>query len=161
MTNGLETYYDKRHGYRGVDTNYPPTQENAIPNWSEQLTSIPTYGNQEPAIVVSVQERTFEALTKGGEIVTIPWEGMSWAYAFIDRNNMWPPPDAASDLVKIGDLVRIKLDEEGDWELGQVPEVQGALVSMSPKNGAILALVGGYDFRRSQKPGYNPSSTRF
>ena len=150
VTNGLETYYDKRHGYRGVDTNYPPTQENAISNWSAQLTSIPTYGNQEPAIVVSVQERTFEALTKGGEIVTIPWEGMSWAYAFIDRNNMWPPPDAASDLVKIGDLVRIKLDEEGDWELGQVPEVQGALVSMSPKNGAILALVGGYDFRRSQ-----------
>ena len=150
VTNGLETYYDKRHGYRGVDTNYPPTQENVISNWSAQLTSIPTYGNQEPAIVVSVQERTFEALTKGGEIVTIPWEGMSWAYAFIDRNNMWPPPDAASDLVKIGDLVRIKLDEEGDWELGQVPEVQGALVSMSPKNGAILALVGGYDFRRSQ-----------
>ena len=75
---------------------------------------------------------------------------MRWAYAFIDRNNMWPPPDAASDLVKIGDLVRIKLDQEGDWELGQVPEVQGALVSMSPKNGAILALVGGYDFRRSQ-----------
>ena len=150
VTNGLETYYDKRHGYRGVDTNYPPTQENAIPNWSAQLTSIPTYGNQEPAIVVSVQERTFEALTKGGEIVTIPWEGMSWAYAFIDRNNMWPPPDAASDLVKIGDLVRIKLDEKGNWELGQVPEVQGALVSMSPKNGAILALVGGYDFRRSQ-----------
>ena len=150
VTNGLETYYDKRHGYRGVDTNYPPTQENAISNWSGQLASIPIYGNQEPAIVVSVQERTFEALTKGGEIVTIPWEGMSWAYAFIDRNNMWPPPDAASDLVKIGDLVRIKLDEEGDWELGQVPEVQGALVSMSPKNGAILALVGGYDFRRSQ-----------
>ena len=150
VTNGLETYYDKRHGYRGVDTNYPPTQENAIPDWSAQLTSIPKYGNQEPAIVVSVQERTFEALTKGGEIVTIPWAGMSWAYAFIDRNNMWPPPEAASDLVKIGDLVRIKLDEEGDWELGQVPEVQGALVSMSPKNGAILALVGGYDFRRSQ-----------
>ena len=150
VTNGLETYYDKRHGYRGVDTNYPPTLENAIPDWSAQLTSIPKYGNQEPAIVVSVQERTFDALTKGGEIVTIPWAGMSWAYAFIDRNNMWPPPDAASDLVKIGDLVRIKLDEEGDWELGQVPEVQGALVSMSPKNGAILALVGGYDFRQSQ-----------
>ena len=45
VTDGLETYYDKRHGYRGVDTNYPPTEENAIPNWSAQLTSIPTYGN--------------------------------------------------------------------------------------------------------------------
>ncbi len=150
VTNGLEKYYDKRHGYRGVDANYPPSQEDAIPNWSAQLTSIPTYGNQEPAIVVSIEERTFEALTKGGKIVTIPWEGMSWAYAFIDRNNMWPPPDVASDLVKIGDLIRIKLDEKGNWELGQVPEIQGALVSMSPKNGAILALVGGYDFRRSQ-----------
>ena len=150
VTNGLENYYDKRHGYRGVDTNYPPAEENVIPNWRAQLTSIPTFGNQEPAIVVSIQERTFEALTKDGETVTIPWEGMSWAYTFIDRNNMWPPPEAASDLVKIGDLVRIKLDERGNWELGQVPEVQGALVSMSPKNGAILALVGGYDFRRSQ-----------
>ena len=150
VTNGLETYYDKRHGYRGVDTNYPPTEENFIPNWSAQLTSIPTYGNQEPAIVISVQERTFEAVKKGGETVTIPWEGMNWAYTYIDRNNMWPPPEAASDLVKIGDLIRIKLDEKGNWELGQVPEVQGALVSMSPKNGAILALVGGYDFRRSQ-----------
>ena len=150
LTNGLEIYYDKRHGYRGVNTNYPPTEENAIPNWSAQLTSIPTYGNQEPAIVISVNDRTFEALIKSGETVTIPWEGMSWAYTFIDRNNMWPPPEAASDLVEIGDLVRIKLNEKGYWELGQVPEVQGALVSMSPVNGAILALVGGYDFRLSQ-----------
>ena len=150
VTNGLETYYDKRHGYRGVDTNYPPTEENFMSNWSAQLTSIPTYGNQEPAIVISIQERTFEAVKKGGETVTISWEGMNWAYTFIDRNNMWPPPEAASDLVKVGDLIRIKLNEKGNWELGQVPEVQGALVSMSPKNGAILALVGGYDFRRSQ-----------
>ena len=54
---------------------------------------------------------------------------------------MWPPPDAASDLVKIGDLVRIKFDEKGNWELGQVPEVQGALVSMSPKMGQYFQLL--------------------
>ncbi len=150
VINGLETYYDKRHGYRGVDTNYPPTQEEAELNWVAKLASVPTYGNQEPAIVIAVQDRTFEALLKDGEIVKITWDGMSWAYAFIDRNNMWPPPETASDLVKIGDLIRVKLDAKGEWELGQVPEIQGALVSMSPQNGAILALVGGYDFRRSQ-----------
>ncbi len=150
VINGLETYYDKRHGFRGVDTNYPPTPENKELNWLAQLASVPTYGNQEPAIVVAVEEKAFEALLKDGETVKIRWDGMSWAYAFVDRNNMWPPPETASDLVTIGDLVRVKLSAKGDWELGQVPEIQGALVSMSPQNGAILALVGGYDFRRSQ-----------
>jgi len=150
VINGLETYYDKRHGFRGVDTNYPPTPENKELSWLAQLASVPTYGNQEPAIVVAVEEKAFEALLKDGETVKIGWDGMSWAYAFVDRDNMWPPPETASDLVTIGDLVRVKLSAKGNWELGQVPEIQGALVSMSPQNGAILALVGGYDFRRSQ-----------
>jgi penicillin-binding protein 1A len=52
-------------------------------------------------------------------------------------------------VVKVGDLVRIRETAEG-WELGQVPDIQGALVSMSPDDGRVLALVGGYDFRRSQ-----------
>ena len=74
---------------------------------------------------------------------------MTWAYEFRSRNEAWPPPSVASDVVEVGDLIRVKSDEEG-WELGQVPDIQGALVSMSPSNGEILALVGGYDFRRSQ-----------
>ena len=51
--------------------------------------------------------------------------------------------------MSVGDLVRLRNGEEG-WELGQVPEIQGALVSMLPNTGEIAALVGGYDFRRSQ-----------
>ena len=149
LINGLETYYDKRHGYRGVDANYPPEFNNPESSWVEQLESILVYGNQEPAIVVSVQEQSFLAILKTGETVQVPWSGMAWAYAFIDRNNMWPPPESSSDLVQIGDLIRLKRNANG-WELGQVPEIQGALVSMSPSDGAILALVGGYDFNRSQ-----------
>ena len=149
LINGLETYYDKRHGYRGVDANYPPEFNNPESSWVEQLESILVYGNQEPAIVVSVQEQSFIAILKTGETVQVPWSGMTWAYAFIDRNNMWPPPESSSDLVQIGDLIRLKRNANG-WELGQVPEIQGALVSMSPSDGAILALVGGYDFNRSQ-----------
>jgi len=149
LINGLETYYDKRHGYRGVDANYPPEFNNPESSWVEQLESILVYGNQEPAIVVSVQEQSFLAVLKTGETVQVPWSGMAWAYAFIDRNNMWPPPESSSDLVQIGDLIRLKRNANG-WELGQVPEIQGALVSMSPSDGAILALVGGYDFNRSQ-----------
>ena len=149
LVSGLEIYYDKRHGYRGNDANFPPESDNPETAWLSRLTSVPIYGNQEPAIVVSVQDQSFQALLKSGEKVQVYWNGMTWAYTFIDRNNMWPPPQTATDLVQIGDLIRLK-NNSGEWELGQIPDIQGALVSMSPKNGAIRALVGGYDFRRSQ-----------
>ena len=149
VINGLETYYDKRHGYRGPDANYPPDPDEPIESWLAHLGPVPTYGNQVPAIVTDVQNQSFDALLKTGEKITVPWEGMTWAYEFRSRNEAWPPPSVASDVVEVGDLIRVKSDEEG-WELGQVPDIQGALVSMSPSNGEILALVGGYDFRRSQ-----------
>ena len=149
MTDGLETYYDKRHGYRGPDANYPPDPDDPTEGWLAHLAPIQTYGNQMPAIVTDVQNQSFDALLKTGEKITVPWEGMAWAYTFRSRNEAWPPPSTASDAVKVGDLIRVKSDEVG-WELGQVPDIQGALVSMSPDNGKILALVGGYDFRRSQ-----------
>ena len=149
MTDGLETYYDKRHGYRGPDANYPPDPDDPTEGWLAHLAPIQTYGNQMPAIVTDVQNQSFDALLKTGEKITVSWEGMTWAYTFRSRNEAWPPPSSASDAVKVGDLIRVKSDEVG-WELGQVPDIQGALVSMSPDNGKILALVGGYDFRRSQ-----------
>ena len=149
MIDGLETYYDKRHGYRGPDANYPPDPDDPTEGWLAHLAPIQTYGNQMPAIVTDVQNQSFDALLKTGEKITVSWEGMTWAYTFRSSNEAWPPPSSASDAVKVGDLIRVKSDEVG-WELGQVPDIQGALVSMSPDNGKILALVGGYDFRRSQ-----------
>jgi len=149
IVSGLETYYDKRHGYRGPDAQYPTDEENPAQFWLEQLQAVPDFGNQQPAIVTNVAERSFQALMKNGEIVTVPWEGISWAYAFRSRNEAWPPPQTASDAVTTGDLIRVKRNND-IWELGQIPEIQGALVSMSPNTGEILALVGGYDFRRSQ-----------
>lgn len=149
LVEGLEVYYDKRHGYRGPDAHYPPDLLDPTAIWLEQLQPVPVYANQLPAIVTEVQERSFRALLKSGESVEVPWEGISWAYAFRSRNEAWPPPEQAADVVQIGDLIRVKQVEQG-WELGQVPDIQAALVSMSPSNGQILALVGGYDFRRSQ-----------
>lgn len=154
LIEGLETYYDKSHGYRGATANYPAenyADENNDPvaGWLQELQSVPVFGNQHPAIVSTVELRSFTALLKSGEAVTVPWEGITWARTFNNRNDAWPPPQVASDAVSVGDLVRVKA-ADSSWELGQVPDIQGALVSMSPSNGEILALVGGYDFRRSQ-----------
>jgi penicillin-binding protein 1A len=74
---------------------------------------------------------------------------MRWARPYISQNNAWPPPQAASDIAAVGDLIRVK-QMDGQWHLGQIPDVQGALVSVSPTTGEIIALVGGYDFGRSQ-----------
>ena len=149
LINGLENYYDKRHGYRGPDTNYPARGFDPNLNWLEQLQTVPIYGNQQPAIVVEVETRSIKALLKSGDIIEVPWEGLSWARPYIDQNEAWPPPQEASDIVQLGDLIRVKSNDAG-WSLGQVPDIQGALVSMSPDNGKILALIGGYDFQRSQ-----------
>jgi penicillin-binding protein 1A len=154
LINGLENYYDKRHGYRGATATYPPELHadqngNALESWIDELQLVPVFGNQQPAIVSSVSELSFEAVLKSGQLVRVEWEGMRWARTFISRNNAWPPPTVAADAVQAGDLVRLKFTDNG-WELGQVPDIQGALVSMSPSNGEIIALVGGYDFRRSQ-----------
>ena len=148
LVNGLEDYYDKPHGYRGPNANYPAAGD-PKPDWLEHLAPIPNYGNQQPAIVTDIRERAFSALLKDGEEVDVPWDGIRWAYAFRSRNEAWPPPQVAADVVQIGDLVRVKRGID-HWELGQVPDIQGALVSISPANGQILALVGGYDFRWNQ-----------
>ena len=149
LVDGLENHYDRRHGYRGPTANYPPDPLEPERQWLRELEGVPTYGNQRPAIVTAVRSRSFTALTRSGELVAVPWEGIRWAYRFRNRNEAWPPPQAAGDVVAVGDLIRVR-ESDGEWQLGQVPDIQGALVSVAPDDGAILALVGGYDFRLSQ-----------
>ncbi len=149
LIDGLENYYDKRHGYRGPSANHPPDSLEPEQQWLRELEGVPAYGNQRPAIVTAMQSRSFTALLQSGEYISVPWEGIRWAYRFRNRNEAWPPPQAAGDIVAVGDLVRVR-ETDGEWQLGQVPDIQGALVSVSPNDGSILALVGGYDFRLSQ-----------
>ncbi|MEX2131607.1 MAG: PBP1A family penicillin-binding protein [Pseudohongiellaceae bacterium] len=149
LINGLEEYYDRPHGYRASDINYPPDDRDPIGTWLEQLQSAPEYGNQLPGIVTAVQERSIEVILKDGVIIDISWEGLRWARPFISQNNAWPPPESAADVARIGDLVRVKR-QGSDWALGQVPDIQAALVSVGTNTGEILALVGGYDFRLNQ-----------
>jgi penicillin-binding protein 1A len=143
---GLENYYDRKHGYRGPIETLTEEDPKAL---LEKLSTLSNYGNQEPAVVTSVTDKNFSAVLKNGKEIIVEWDGMSWAYAFRSRNEAWPPPSEAADSVTVGDLIYLRAKGQ-HWELGQVPDIEGALVSISPKNGQILALVGGYDFKKSQ-----------
>jgi penicillin-binding protein 1A len=103
-----------------------------------------------PAVVTELDTQTFNALTYLGEPIVIEWGNMKWARQHIDANTRGPALHTAADIVTIGDIVRVDRSPEGTWRLAQIPQIQGALVAMKPSDGAVTALVGGFDFWRNQ-----------
>ena len=91
-----------------------------------------------------------EVLIANGERTTIPWAGISWAKPFIDRQTTGPAPEAVADVVAVGDVIIIMPTTAGTWALAQIPEAQGAVVSVDPFDGAISSLTGGFDFATSK-----------
>ncbi|MCW8957153.1 MAG: transglycosylase domain-containing protein [Gammaproteobacteria bacterium] len=118
--------------------------------WEQALDGINEYGGLYPALVTEVGEQEARVYMQGGRLIQLDWDSMSWAKAYIDVNTQGPAPLVAEDVLKLGDVVRIYRDLNGLWRLGQLPEVQGALTSLDPNDGAIKALVGGFDFHHSK-----------
>ncbi len=135
---GLEDY-DRRHGWRGPEAHDKP------------LKDFIAYGNTYPAEVIKVNSNSFEALMQDGSKVTVPWSGMSWARKYINANAVGGAPSRASQIVSVKDIIRLRPNaEKTAWSLIQVPKAQGQLIAINPNNGAIEAVVGGYNFYQSK-----------
>jgi penicillin-binding protein 1A len=134
--------YDERHAYRGPEARLPPEALSQVTAVGEEsralldasLDALPTVVGLLPAVVVefSAAPPKLKVLTREHTLV-----------------DLQPPQFEEAPLkagaLKRGDIVRVM--KEGDrWHLTQVPQVQGALVAIDPRDGAIRALVGGYDF---------------
>ncbi len=100
--------------------------------------------------VVSEDNRSAIALLKDGNQVRIPWSGINWAREYISVNRIGDELKTVSEVIKAGDVVWLAQDPVAGWSLAQIPEVQGALVSVNPNSGAIQALNGGFDFEHSK-----------
>jgi penicillin-binding protein 1A len=140
--------YSKRHGYRGAEASI--NLDEVQPD--ERIGLLSDYvqvGGLEPALVTLVDEKSIEVLLKNNETISIGWEGISWARPYRNVNSLGPAPKKAGDVVAVGDVVRVS-SSDNVWELAQIPVVEGALVSLRPTDGTILALVGGFDFTRSK-----------
>ncbi len=148
--------YDQRHGYRGPEQriNLNPedmelsTEESEI-LWQESLADMATVGGLHPAIVLEVAEQSARVYLRGGRLISLEWDAIKWGRPFIDRNKQGLEPQQAADVLAPGDVIRIYKEEE-KWVLGQIPEVQGAFTSLRSNDGALQALVGGFDFYRSK-----------
>ena len=173
LRGGLSAY-DRRHGYRGPEARIGNVEDlpaltphapdparsvaGALPegphaqqvDWARLLADVPTVADLLPAVVIRVDERAFHAVTAAGVRATVGWNGMNWARPHVDVDRLGERPRSAADIVARGDTVRLQKQEDGDWRLAQVPEIRGALVALRPGNGAVAALVGGYDFWSNQ-----------
>ncbi|WP_217543283.1 penicillin-binding protein 1A [Vibrio metschnikovii] len=148
--------YDMRHGYRGAEKVLWKAGQSAwdTPTMIAHLRSEPTYGDLLPSIVVKVEEKSAQVWVKNAGLKTIAWEDMNWARRFITDDRQGPLPSKASDILAVGEQVWIRRqhaigDEQEHWTLSQVPNANTAFVAMDPENGAILALVGGFNFVHS------------
>jgi penicillin-binding protein 1A len=143
--------YDRRHGYRGpvAHLELPGDADAMRIAIQQELVPFPPHVGLEAGVVVSVAPDQFAAMRANGETVTIPIALFKWARRFIDANSKGEPPAKASDVVATGDVVWLKHVQEG-WALSQMPDIQSTLVAMNPNNGAIKAIVGGFDFSANQ-----------
>ena len=140
--------YSKRHGYRRPRKSLGwPTPDNRQ-DWEDALRKMNTVDQLDPAAVLTTGYQTVQALLANGQVITIPWSGLSWARPALRDGYVGAEPKRASDIVAPGNVIWVIKTQKG-WRLAQIPKVQGAIVSMNPQDGAVLALSGGFDYSLS------------
>ena len=142
--------YDERHGYRGPEHHYDLAAAAGEDVWKTWLQPYNSSGPLFPAIITEVREQSVLAYLSGIGPIDIEWDGLKWARQHINENVMGPRPKTADAILKVGDVIRVRENQHGQWQLSQLPAVEGGLVSLHPNNGATLALAGGFDFYRSK-----------
>ena len=155
LLSGLMTY-DQRHGWRGPERQLPlgkdESQDEVKDRWRDALDNMPVIADLPPAIVIGLDVEGATLLTKESEISRLDWRSdLARIRRYSTENSTRPAGSAPEDLLSIGDLIRVRWDEENrQWRLAQVPRAQAALVSLDPKDGAIRSLVGGMGFELSK-----------
>jgi penicillin-binding protein 1A len=138
--------YDRRHGYRGAEayvdlTGVDTSQEEAL---EERLQDYEESSGLVPALVMTVDENQVTAYLRGGETVSLKGNAIRFAARMLDKKA------PANRRIRPGAIIRVTKDAKSGWQIAQLPDVEAALVAVSPANGEIRALVGGIDFNRSK-----------
>jgi penicillin-binding protein 1A len=144
---GLQRY-DRRHGYRG-----PIATLEAVPADDEAIAGVldgyPEPAGLRAALVTAVDDDGAEVFVRGAGQARVDFETMRWARPYINEDQRGPAPETAADVVAHGHIVLLAYVDDG-WALSQAPAVQGAVIALDPRDGAIVALSGGFDFELSK-----------
>ncbi|MBG6221989.1 MULTISPECIES: penicillin-binding protein 1A [unclassified Janthinobacterium] len=137
--------YEKRHGYRGPEAyiDIPKTKAEADDAIETELADHPDSDDIIAAMVLQASPKSLQAVTSAGEEITITGPGLTFGAAWLSEKA------APNRRIKRGAVIRV-MQENNSWVLTQMPEVQSAFVSASTTDGAIRAMVGGFDYNRNK-----------
>ncbi|HEY2419455.1 MAG TPA: penicillin-binding protein 1A [Steroidobacteraceae bacterium] len=138
--------YDRRHGYRGPLKQVNIDQRAVNSRLDATLADVSEVGNLHAALVVSVAPQSARVYIRSMGFAQIDWEGLSWARRRLSETRVGSAPKHAEDVLQRGDVVYVVTNGEGVAQLAQLPEAQSALVALDPNDGALVSLVGGFDY---------------
>jgi penicillin-binding protein 1A len=142
--------YDRRHGFRGPTAKVELPKSPAVDFFTTELEQFPLIGGLRPAIVRRVDARSAEIFVKDLGVVDLAWDKLSWARRELPEEKVGPAPTQATQILAPGDVIYTVGNSGQNLQFVQVPEAQSALVSLDPKDGAVTALVGGFDYFQSK-----------
>jgi penicillin-binding protein 1A len=138
--------YDRRHGYRGPEAyvNLPDAPADFDAALEKAFQEAPDSEGLPAAVVIAASATEVTTVLADGEEVKVVGDSLR----FVSRSI----GDKAAPATRIrrGAVVRLAQDDKGRWSIAQLPQAEAAFVSMRPKDGAIVSLVGGFDFERNK-----------
>ena len=137
--------YDRRHGYRGAEAyvDMADIKRDDQEELDDLVQDFDDADNLRAAIVLAADTRQVRAYLRGGEVVTLAGDGLRFAARMLDDKA------PANKRLRRGAVIRVMRGEK-DWQIAQLPEAEAAFVAASPIDGAVRALVGGFDFNRNK-----------
>ena len=138
--------YDRRHGYRGPEAyaNLPTAPAEAEQVLERVFAELPDGDNLLTAVVLDANANEIAAMLSSGDTISITGEGLRFAaHSLTDKS----PP---SQRIRRGAVIRVSKDEKNRFGVAQLPQAESAFVALDPHDGAVSALIGGFDFDRSK-----------
>jgi len=136
--------YDRSQGYRGPEAFVELAANAAEDEFEESLADHPDVDDLKIALVLAANAKEVKAALKSGETIIVAGEGLKFAARALEEKA------APQRRLRRGALIRVQRDEKKNWQISQLPEAEAAFVSLDPADGAVRALVGGFDFNRSK-----------
>jgi penicillin-binding protein 1A len=139
--------YERRHGYRGPEgfVALPADSDDRDEAIDDALADHPDNGEIVAAVVTAASPSQVTAQFVGGDTATVTGDGLKFVATALSARA------SQTQHIRPGSIVRLMPGaKDGEWQITQLPQVEGALVSLTPQNGAIRALIGGFDFNKNK-----------
>jgi len=138
--------YEKRQVYRGPEdyVDLPANPAEIDSRIAEALQDHPDNDELKAAVVTEANPKKVVAVLQSGEAITVTGDGLKPVTSGL------APRGNPKTQIRPGAVVRLIRGAKGDWSVTQLPEVEGAFISIDPRTGAIRAMVGGFDYSKSK-----------